>query len=92
MIYTKLAIIKTREHSFKHIPNGNEAMAFYISNGHYSMEDGFLTLVAFDNKDRPKVAWSTVTFQEGVDGTVESFTSFDDLDNRLVEAGYPLAR
>jgi hypothetical protein len=92
MSYTKLEIIKTRENSFKHIPNGNEAMAFYISNGHYAMEDGFLTLVEEGNIERPKVAWTTVTFQDGTNGTIETFTSFDDLDNRLVLAGYPLAK
>jgi hypothetical protein len=92
MSYTQLEIIKTRDNSFKHIPNGNEAMAFYISKGHYSMENGYLTLVEQGNIERPKVAWTAVTFKEATNGLAETFTSFDDLDNRLVEVGYPLAR
>jgi hypothetical protein len=92
MSYTKLEIIKTRDNSFKHIPNGNEAMAFYISKGHYTMENGFLTLTEKGKPSRPKVAWTHVTFRDTLNGVVETFASFDDLDDKLVNVNYPLAR
>jgi hypothetical protein len=92
MSYTKLEIIKTRDNSFKHIPNGNEAMAFYISKGHYTMENGFLTLTEKGKPSRPKVAWFNVTYRDGINGKLETFASFDDLDTKLVAVEYPLAR
>ena len=55
------------------------------------MQDDILTIVEEGKAQRLQVNWRNVSFTDLTGGEI-FFTSFDDLDNKLVKVGYNLAK
>ena len=86
---TSLKIIRTNAQTFRHVPSVGSP--YYISKGHYSMQDEIMTVVEEGKAQRLQVNWRNVSFTDLTGGEV-FYTSFDELDLKLVEVGYNLAK
>lgn len=86
---TSLKIIRTNVQSFRHVPSAGSP--YYISKGHYSMQDEIMTIVEEGKAQRLQVNWRNVSFTDLIGGEV-FYASFDELDLKLVEVGYNLAK
>ena len=86
---TSLKIIRTNAQTFRHVPSAGSP--YYISKGHYSMQDEIMTIVEEGKAQRLQVNWRNVSFTDLTGGEV-FYASFDELDLKLVEVGYNLAK
>lgn len=92
-MYTSLKIVRVLQNGWKYYPN-NSTTGFAISKGYFTIDDekGTFQIVEYGKAKRPEVLVQNLTLQDLFLGEPEEpFISSEELQNRLVALGCPLA-
>jgi hypothetical protein len=84
-----LRIVKSNTNEFWHIPDGDDAQKFAISDFEVSVDGNLFKIVETDGSKRHNYLVQDITIvDESTSGPVESFTSFIDFYRRLISLKY----